>query len=788
MQTPKRWVVLEADETQVRTLAEALGVSPILARLLWRRGIKSAEEAQRFLYPGRHGFYDPFLMKDMDKSVARIRTAIDSQEHVMIYGDYDADGATSTALLSLALKNLGAQVETYIPDRFSEGYGLNSPAIQQAKERGFDLVITVDNGISAVEQVALAKELGLDLIVTDHHTPPEVLPDAYAILNPKQPGCTYPDKMLAGVGVVFKLVQALYERVPDEFLDLAALGTVADLAPLMDENRLITSLGLQKMTESPREGIRALINVAGLTGKKITAGNIGFSFGPRINASGRLDSATYAVDLLTTDDPHQAQELAMFLEDRNKERQEIGEGIFEEAVTLVEQHPEWLEGRVLVVASEGWNEGVIGIVASRLVERFYRPTLMVSLKEGRGKSSARSIAGFDLYSALTRCSDLLGHYGGHKMAAGFSLEEANIPLLRERINEIAAETLNDEDMIPKIDVDAELNLGEVDLNLVEGIQALAPCGFGNPTPKFALKGLNIEQTRVVGKDAAHLQVRLREAGRKLDCIAFRRSDDQPHLEQLASIDVVGELAINEWNGRRDVQLVLGDWKAHAFQLFDNRFCREKWAWVETHREQLTVVCFQESNAREIEKRLFGYPWNEGKYRLYHAGADGAWQHVAGEDEPTDHVVFYDLPLDLATFRAAMTHLVPTQRMYLIQGREDEAFVTHSLQGWLPDRQQFAQVYRTLRERGVLLPEDVAQASRGALLPASAENILQVFSDLGFANREGAAYHVVQDAPRRDLSESEHYQQQAKRVESLREVGQWLLGASSDKLKEWLVSN
>lgn len=302
MHTPKRWVVAQTDEGQVRTLAEGVGVSPILATLLWRRGIQTVEEAQRFLYPDSNGFYDPFLMKDMDRATARIRQAIAAQERVMIYGDYDADGATSTSLLFMALKSLGADVEYYIPDRFSEGYGLNTPAIQAAKEQGFNLIITVDNGISAVEQVRVAGELGLDMIITDHHTPPEVLPEAYAILNPKQPGCTYPDQMLAGVGVAFKLVQALYERVPEEFLDLAAVGTVADLAPLKDENRLLTAYGLRRINSTPSLGIKALIEVTGLTGKEITAGHIGFSFGPRINAAGRLDSATSAVQLLTTTD------------------------------------------------------------------------------------------------------------------------------------------------------------------------------------------------------------------------------------------------------------------------------------------------------------------------------------------------------------------------------------------------------------------------------------------------------------------------------------------------------
>lgn len=785
MQTPKRWVVLEADETQVLALAEAVGVTPMFAKLLWRRGIKSVEEAQRFLYPARNGFYDPYLMKDMDKAVSRIRRAIEAGEKVMIYGDYDADGATSTALLYQALQELQADVEFYIPDRFSEGYGLNGPAILEAKEKGFDLVITVDNGISAVEQVRLANEVGLDLIVTDHHTPPDVLPDAYAILNPKQPGCDYPDKMLAGVGVVFKLVQALFERVPDEYLDLAALGTVADLAPLVDENRLITMFGLEKMNMEPCLGIKALIEVAGLTEKQITAGHIGFSFGPRINASGRLDSATYAVDLLTAKDPVQAGELADFLENRNKERQEISEQIFNEAVELIEANPQWLEGRVLVVPKQGWNEGVIGIVASRLVEKYYRPTLMLALNEEKAKSSARSIHGFDLYDALTRCADLLEHYGGHKMAAGFSILPEKIDELRERINAVADEVLTEEDMIPKVDIDAEVDLQALTLQQVEQLQRLAPFGFGNPSPRFALHALDIDQARAVGKDASHLQLRVKSGTKQLSCIAFRRSEDQARIEQVNSIDLVGELAINEWNGRRDIQMVLGDWRPHPYQLFDKRGSR-KLTWLETSKEQLTVLCYQETHLEQIAKRLLGYPWNEGKYRLFLVDGQGDWQHRGGGAELTEHVVLYDLPTRLSLLEASLSRLEPEQRLYVLQGPEDDRWLQQTADDWLPERAQFAYAYRMLMQAKTVTVDHLHGLVLGKSTPASIANVLRVFEDLGFARREGDAYVVIEGAQKRDLTESAHYKQQETSVQELRRVRDLILHASWDTLRQQLT--
>ncbi|MBL0387470.1 single-stranded-DNA-specific exonuclease RecJ [Tumebacillus sp. ITR2] len=789
MQKPKRWVVLEADELQVHALADEVGVSPILARLLWRRGLRTAEDAQRFLYPGREGISDPFLMRDMDKAVARIRSAIDRRERIMIYGDYDADGATSTALLYLALQAIDADVEYYIPDRFSEGYGLNGPALQQAKERGFDLVITVDNGISAVEEARLAASIGLDLIVTDHHTPPDVLPDAYAILNPKQPGCLYPEKMLAGVGVAWKLVQALYERVPDEFLDLAAIGTVADLAPLQGENRLITMFGLDAMNVVPRPGVRALIEVAGLTGKKVTAGHIGFSFGPRINAAGRLDSATYAVELLTTTDSDKARELAEFLDARNRERQEIGESIFEQAVALVDANPQWLEGRVLVVPSAGWNEGVIGIVASRLVERYYRPTLMIALNgEGGGKSSARSIHGFDLYTALSKCADLLGHYGGHKMAAGFSIAEEQIDELRSRMNDIAQEMLTEEDMQPKIDVDMVLDLNSVNLDLVEQMERLAPYGFGNPSPRFSFQGLDLEQTRVVGKDASHLQIRVKQANRTLDCIAFRRSADQPMLESLASIDIVGELSVNEWNGRRSLQMQLGDWRANAVQCFDKRGCGDKAVWLETRKEPLTVLFFQEANLREIEKRLFGYPWNEGKYRLVLADDEGRTSVVAGAEEPAEHLVLFDLPATLAQFEGALQSMEPFEKVYVIYGEADENLCRHAAVNWLPERNAFTYAYRYLQRMGTVSYEQMLAEMR-PLTHEGVHTILAVFTELEFAlpqGTEGNEFASNPNAARRELTEAPTYQQQAKRFQQLKEVRAKLLTASTDTLREWLV--
>jgi single-stranded-DNA-specific exonuclease len=795
------------DPQFLEQLAVELGVSPVIAGMLLRRGLTDPEAASRFLHPERSGFYDPFLMKDMEKAVDRIRQAIANRERIMVYGDYDADGATSTSLMYLALRKAGGQVEYYIPDRFEEGYGLNGPAILQAKERGFDLIVTVDNGISAVEEVRLARNLGLDLIVTDHHTPPQVLPEAYAILNPKQPDCGYPDKMLAGVGVAFKLAQALLGELPEEFLDLAAIGTIADLAPLLDENRLLAIYGLQRINRSPQVGIKALIEVSGLSGKDITAGHIGFSFGPRINASGRLDSAAYAVELLITEDEERARELADFLNQRNQERQEISGQIFEEAVVEIEAHPEMLTGRVLVVAKEGWNAGVIGIVASRLVEKYYRPTLMISITDGMGKGSARSIDGFHLYDAMAECRDLFDHFGGHKMAAGFSLAADRIDELRDRLNRTASEVLTTQDMIPKIEIDAELELSEVSMEFVREVEGLAPFGFGNPGPRFQLNGLTLERCRRVGQDGAHLQLVVRRGAAQLGGIAFQRGEEADLINEWQRLDLVGELNINEWNGKQSLQIQLSDWRPNGIQVFDRRRVEDKRRWLEEQagRKDLVVVCFHQETVAEAAKLLELYPWQEPhRHRVYLADPDGEIRLVcsdslpdrntAGEDSAvwlSGDVVFYDLPLSIEQYQAVLRRLQAEFRLYLIYGATDKVWVEQRKRTLLPDRKVFAGIYNMLQD----LQSCSAAEIRKRMPPSyhdAADFILSVFVELGFAVQDGNTYHVNKGTGKRPLETSELYQTRLMRIEAYMRVIDSLIETSNEQavaaVYEWLYQS
>jgi len=414
------WKVTEIEEASVSKLAEKIGLSKIATRFLVQRGMKNKEEVDAFLHMDESALHDPFLLKNMDKAVNRIHEAIKSEERILVFGDYDADGVTSTSLMYMTLKLLGANVGFYVPNRFTEGYGPNEKAFRHAAEEEISLIITVDTGISAIHEADVAKELNIDLIITDHHEPPPSIPDAFAVINPKQQDCSYPNENLAGVGVAFKVSQALMDRIPEEFYDLVAIGTIADLVSLQGENRFLAMKGIQSLGRSQRPGLKALLEIAGSNGQDITEEQIGFLIGPRLNAAGRLDSADPAIELLITEDLLEAEELAQMIDDLNKERQQIVKDIAKEAEEQVEKNG---IPPVIIVGDYGWNAGVIGIVASRLVEKYYRPTIVMSFDEesGLAKGSARSIEGFDLFQSLSKCREWLPHFGGHQMAAGLTV-------------------------------------------------------------------------------------------------------------------------------------------------------------------------------------------------------------------------------------------------------------------------------------------------------------------------------------------------------------------------------
>lgn len=568
----KRWRFRTLEQKEVQKLAGQLHISPVLARVLLNRGIDTASKGEHFLHDTLADLPDPFLMKGMKKAVQRLSEALDKQENIVIYGDYDVDGITSTSLVYDVLHKLGGQPDFYIPERQKEGYGLNETALAQLS-RQYDLLITVDCGISSAALVEKYRSQ-LDIIITDHHEPPEVIPPALAVLDPKQKDCAYPYKELAGAGVAYMLCRALWQQRCGEelpgFTDLAALGTIADLVPLTGENRTLVRYGLAAMQEGKRTGLTALLQASGLSGKAITAGRIAFTAAPRLNAAGRISHASRGVRLLLETDADKARAAAEALSQLNAERQEIEHTIAKEAVAQIEAKGQG-QDEVLIAWHSGWHVGVIGIAASRLVEKYYRPSLVITVTGGIGKGSCRSIPGFNMYEALTSAADLLIQFGGHTMAAGFSIKEENIEKLRQRLITYARVHLTAEDYIPLLTVDEQLRGQDITLELIDELSRLEPYGMGNSRPVFSLSGVQAENLRTMGKEQQHLRLTVRsEEGEKLTAIGWSRADLCEAIVPGDSIDLAFQLERNEYNGLVTAQLILQDVHFPARQLHLNR--------------------------------------------------------------------------------------------------------------------------------------------------------------------------------------------------------------------------
>lgn len=556
-----RWdIVDEFSQEEVNALAESLRVPKVIAKMLLRRSVRDYDSARRFFKPNLENLYDPFLMKDMDRAVERLRRAVLSEEKILIYGDYDVDGITSVSFLYLILKELGVDVTYYIPDRQAEGYGLSPMGIETARERGTQLIITVDCGITGHAEIDLAQSLGIEVLVCDHHEPGPTLPRAVALLDPKRADCPYPFKELAGVGVTYKLCQGLLLRmgidlsILDNFTELVAIGTAADIVPLMEENRIFVKVGLEKLNESENTGLNALLEVAGLAGKEISTGHVVFIIAPRINAVGRMGDAERAVRLLTTKDKIEARQIAEVLEQENRHRKNVDEETFRQALEMVQQSFEPSSTRSLVLHQRGWHSGVIGIVASRVVEKFYRPTVLISVENGVGKGSARSIEGFDLHDALKGCEDLLLAYGGHKYAAGLSISEERIPAFKQRFEEIAASRLQGEQLVPRLTIDAEISLAEIDAMFLKLLRFFAPFGPHNMRPVFVSKNLQVVGTpTLVG--ANHLKFKVRQSDQVFDVIGFGMGELHYRVRSGENnLDLTYVIEENEWMGRKVIQL------------------------------------------------------------------------------------------------------------------------------------------------------------------------------------------------------------------------------------------
>ncbi len=559
-----KWIVKETQDLDLlQKIMKELNVSRVIASALLNRGICSFEEARYFFRAGWSDLHDPFLMKDMDSAVSRVIKAIENKETIFIYGDYDVDGITSASMLFIFFRKLGLEVHYYIPDRLKEGYGISETGIEQALAKNADLLISVDCGITAVKEAAYAKKMGLDVIISDHHEPAAKLPDAVAILDPKRTDDEYPFKELAGVGVAFKLIQAVCRRMnyseetAQDFLDLVALGSVADIVPLTGENRILVSLGLERISRHERLGLRALAESCGLMGKSIGTGQVVFIMAPRINAAGRMGNAERAVNLLVSEDNDEARKIADVLEKENCIRKNVDEETFHEATQML---PDTLteEDAAIVLAKEGWHSGVIGIVASRVAEKVNRPTIMIAVEDGIGKGSARSISNFDIYEALKKCEYLLSAFGGHKYAAGLTVETSNIPEFALQFRKIAAESLTAEDFEPILSIDAEIGLPEINAKLIRVLNQFAPFGPLNMRPVFMSRNVQvIGSPRIVGNN--HLKFRVRQKGSVFDAIGFDLGSLAYRLAPGENnLDMVYVIEENIWNGTNRIQLRVKD--------------------------------------------------------------------------------------------------------------------------------------------------------------------------------------------------------------------------------------
>ena len=566
----KRWTIKKHNYDEVKLLANALKVSPIVAALLISRGLETEEKAAKFLNPQFSDLHEPFLLKGMKEAVERILKAVEAGEKILIWGDYDVDGTTGTVVLRKALEILGAKTGFHVPNRFTEGYGVNIPALEKAKERGYSLVISVDCGSTSFEPITWAKENGIDFIVTDHHlTKEQGLPDAFAIVNPNQPECSYPDKNLAGVGVAFKLVQALLrekgkENLTKGFLKMVAIGTIADIMKLTGENRVIVSLGLKDLPKAHNYGLKALMEVSDCH-SEMTSYHIGFRIAPRINAAGRMDAARQVVELFEAETFEKARDLAGILDSRNRERQKVQQQITEFALQeYIDNGGSAKQTHVAVVAGNGWHRGVIGLAASKITDKLNRPSIVISIEDGVGHGSARSIANYHLLQGLDSCSDLFEQYGGHAAAAGMKIRSENIEMLREKLNEHAAQILSDEDLIREIKVDAVVLTDTLDLKLVEDLKQLEPFGAGNPKPIFVTRDLFLVDEPFVMKEK-HLKMRLADKnGKQFEAVwwdGVEKSKEQT-LKAKTRIELAYTPEANVWKGNTRLQLVVADIRIH----------------------------------------------------------------------------------------------------------------------------------------------------------------------------------------------------------------------------------
>ncbi|MFD0896635.1 single-stranded-DNA-specific exonuclease RecJ [Loigolactobacillus binensis] len=746
----------------VTELAQKCQLAPAVIRLLINRGLTEQATIEKFLNPGVDQLHDPLLLFDMAKAVARIRQAIEANQLITIYGDYDADGVTSTSIMLETLESLGANVTIYIPDRFSEGYGPHQTSFEKIIAAGTQLIITVDNGVSGNAPITYAQKQGVDVIVTDHHELPPELPPAFAIIHPRHPAGQYPFGDLSGVGVAFKVASALLEETASDSFDLAAIGTVCDLVSLTDENRVLVSLGLQQLQQSTRPGINALCQVAGIEQASLDEQTIGFAIGPRLNSLGRLGDAKDGVKLMTTFDPDEATELAKFVQTQNERRQQYVKEIATTALAMA-QAPENQQRQTLVLAHEGWHEGVLGIVASRIVDATGKPTLVLTQRDDHTlKGSGRSVQAFNLFSALDHSRDLMTSFGGHHMAAGLVLPAANLPALAAGLEAQATAVDLSQQANDTLAVDLQLTVPEVTSDFLKASRQLAPFGTDNPAPKIAITPEKVTAVRAIGADHAHLKFKLTTETTSLDVIAFQKGQYADDLQAADHVTVVGELGENEWQGRRTLQLQLTDMATSGLEIIDKRT---------THltRHLFTYTATYVFFSAKLQQQLTAFLPADATAVL--ASADFK---VVGAT-----LVLVDLPPALSDLQTLLQqHQTEYERLVAFFYMQHPVYLAG-----LPTRGEFARLFKfTTTHKGINLRTQLPTLAKYLKLKKDLLIfMIQVFSDLGFVKIvEGVMDGVAQPA-KAALQSAASYQQRQQQMNA----EQVLVYSKYSELKNWL---
>lgn len=753
LQSKSKWK-FQKTERKSSNLEDDFNDSPIIKKLLLQRGITTNEAANQFLSPDIKNLHPTADISMMEKAANRIHQAIAQQEKILIYGDYDADGVSSTAVLMKALIELGANCDFYIPNRFTEGYGPNEAAFKRAYEAGVTLIVTVDCGIASMEEALIAKQLGVDLIITDHHEPQEQLPDAYAVVHPK---CSpeYSFAELAGVGVAFKLAEHLLGYFPKHLLDLVAIGTIADLVPLVDENRILSFYGLYALTITKNEGIKALKRTSKIEGN-VTEEDVGFLIGPRLNSVGRLQDASLAVELLMTEDPDVAANIAEEIEGINKERKQIVTKIVTEAEAMVD--PFETNG-VIVVAKEGWNEGVLGIVASKLVQKYDRPAIVLTLKPdiGQAKGSARSIPAFDLFQNCMAIKDAFTNFGGHSQAAGMTLPIDHVQHLKDQLDLRIKDQLTDDDYKQEITIADQLSITDINEQLIDTINRLAPFGMKNPKPVFLIHE-SPATIRQIGSNKNHLKFQFEKENNRLEAIGFRCGYLYSHISPQTKISVVGELGMNEWNGNRKPQIIVQDMRIDEWQLFDFRGKNslDLSSFIDQHERNLLISNNQEKAHSKVEQITY-----ETDLSSLHK---------------TDVLYILDLPNDLNQLKQIIQQTEPINILAYYKVKNSTYLKM------FPQREDFIWLYALIRKRKAL---DLKQ-ELGMIMNAKGWSkdrivfISRVFFELGFVKIDNGVILANPNPMKRDLQDSKLYQKYLNQIE----IEKTLYYSNYEQLKNW----